>query len=56
MASTPPAHGLVHHSGCRYTLLAFGRRCRGAGIVPSTGHHGYDNALAESYQCHMPLR
>lgn len=48
-----PAPGLVHHSdqGCQYTSLAFGRRCRDAGISPSMGRRGdaYDNALAESF-------
>ena len=31
-----PATGLVHHSdqGCQHTSLAFGRRCREAGITP----------------------
>ena len=48
-----PGPGLVHHSdrGCQYTSLAFGRRCRDAGIVPSMGKVGdaYDNALAEAF-------
>jgi putative transposase len=48
-----PEPGLVHHSdrGCQYTSLAFGRRCREAGILPSMGSRGdaYDNALAESF-------
>jgi len=48
-----PQSGLVHHSdrGCQYTSLAFGRRLREAGIVPSMGSRGdaYDNALAESF-------
>ena len=48
-----PAEGLVHHSdqGCQYTSLAFGRRCREAGITPSMGSVGdaYDNAMAESF-------
>jgi len=48
-----PAPGLVHHSdhGRQYTSLAFGQRCRRAGIVPSRGTVGdcYDNALAESF-------
>ena len=48
----PPA-GVVHHSdrGSQYTSLAFGRRCREAGVVPSMGGVGdaYDNALAESF-------
>ncbi len=48
-----PAPGLIHHSdhGGQYTSLAFGRRCRQAGVVPSMGTVGdcYDNALAESF-------
>lgn len=48
-----PAPGLVHHSdhGCQYTSLAFGSRCRRAGIAVSMGSVGdcYDNALAESF-------
>jgi putative transposase len=48
-----PAEGVVHHSdrGAQYTSLAFGQRCRRAGIAPSMGSTGdcYDNALAESF-------
>jgi putative transposase len=48
-----PGRGLIHHSdqGCQYTSLAFGRRCRETGILPSMGSVGdcYDNALAESF-------
>ena len=48
-----PEPGLVHHSdqGCQYTSLAFGRRCRQAGIAPSMGSVGdcYDNSMAESF-------
>ena len=48
-----PAAGVVHHSdrGAQYTSLAFGQRCRRAGVVPSMGSTGdaYDNALAESF-------
>jgi putative transposase len=48
-----PTTSLVHHSdqGCQYTSLAFGRRCREAGITPSMGSVGdaYDNAMAESF-------
>jgi putative transposase len=43
---------VIHHSdrGCQYTSLAFGRRCREAGVVPSMGSVGdaYD-AMAESF-------
>jgi hypothetical protein len=45
--------GVIHHSdqGSQYTSLAFGRRCREAGIRPSMGPVGdaYDNALCESF-------
>ena len=45
--------GLVFHSdrGTQYTSLAFGRRCREAGIAASMGSVGdaYDNAVAESF-------
>jgi putative transposase len=48
-----PAAGVVHHSdrGGQYTSLAFGRRCREAGVVPSMGSTGdcFDNALAETF-------
>jgi putative transposase len=48
-----PSPGLVHHSdhGCQYTSLAFGQRCRQAGIAVSMGSVGdcYDNAMAESF-------
>ena len=44
---------VIHHSdqGCQYTSLAFGERCRQAGVVPSMGSVGdcYDNAMAESF-------
>jgi len=44
---------VIHHSdqGCQSTLLAFGRRCREAGVRPSMGRVGdaYDNALCESF-------
>jgi putative transposase len=43
---------VIHHSerGCQYTSLAFGHRCRDAGVRPSMGSVGdtYDNALCES--------
>jgi len=45
--------GVIHHSdqGSQYTSLEFGRRCRQAGVRPSTGSVGdcYDNALCESF-------
>ena len=45
--------GVIHHSdkGCQYTSLAFGHRCRAAGVRPSTGSVGdsYDNAMCESF-------
>lgn len=45
--------GVVHHSdhGSQYTSLAFGKRCREAGVRPSMGSVGdcYDNALCESF-------
>ena len=48
-----PAPGLIHHSdhGGQYSSLAFGRRCREAGVAPSMGSVGdaYDNALTESF-------
>jgi putative transposase len=48
-----PEAGLIHHSdhGTQYTSLAFGRRCREAGIAQSMGSPGdcYDNAMAESF-------
>jgi putative transposase len=48
-----PAAGLIHHSdqGTQYTSLAFGRRLREAGILPSMGSVGdaLDNAIVESF-------
>jgi len=45
--------GVIHHSdqGCQYTSIAFGRRCRQAGVQPSMGTVGdaYDNAMCESF-------
>jgi putative transposase len=45
--------GTIHHSdqGCQYTAIAFGQRCREAGVRPSMGSVGdcYDNALCESF-------
>ncbi len=47
------AHGVIHHSdqGTQYTSIAFGGRCREAGVRPSMGSVGdaYDNAMAESF-------
>ncbi len=44
---------VIHHSdqGSQYTALAFGKRCREAGVRPSMGSIGdaYDNAMAESF-------
>ena len=48
-----PKDPVVHHSdqGAQYTSLAFGKRCRDAGIIQSMGSVGdaYDNAMAESF-------
>jgi putative transposase len=45
--------GVIHHSdhGCQDTSVAFGLRCREAGVKPSMGSVGEacDNALAESF-------
>jgi putative transposase len=45
--------GVIHHSdqGCQYTSVAFGKRCREAGVRPSMGSVGdcYDNAMCESF-------
>ena len=44
---------VVHHSdqGSQYTSVAFGQRCRQAGVRPSMGSVGdcYDNAMCESF-------
>jgi putative transposase len=44
---------VIHHSdqGCQYTSIAFGKRCREAGVRPSMGSVGdcFDNALCESF-------
>jgi putative transposase len=44
---------VIHHSdqGSQYTSLAFGKRCREAGVRPSMGSVGdcFDNALCESF-------
>jgi putative transposase len=48
-----PGEGLIHHSdrGTQYTSIAFGQRCRKAGIALSMGSTGdcFDNAMAESF-------
>ena len=45
--------GVIHHSdqGSQYTSVAFGKRCKLAGVRPSMGSVGdcYDNALCESF-------
>jgi putative transposase len=47
------AHGVIHHSdqGSQYTSIAFGQRCREAGVRPSMGSSGdcFDNAMCESF-------
>jgi putative transposase len=44
---------VIHHSdqGAQYTSLAFGNRCKEAGVRPSMGSVGdaYDNAMCESF-------
>jgi putative transposase len=44
---------VIHHSdqGSQYTSVAFGQRCRNAGVRPSMGSVGdcYDNAMCESF-------
>jgi putative transposase len=46
-------NGVIHHSdqGSQYTSVAFGHRCRQAGVRPSMGSVGdaYDNAMCESF-------
>ncbi len=45
--------GVIHHSdqGTQYTSIAFGERCRKAGVRPSMGSVGdcFDNAMCESF-------
>jgi putative transposase len=45
--------GVIHHSdqGSQYTSIAFGQRCREAGVRPSMGSVGdcFDNAMCESF-------
>lgn len=44
---------VIHHSdqGTQYTSIAFGERCKQAGVEPSMGSVGdcFDNAMAESF-------
>ncbi len=44
---------VIHHSdqGCQYTSIAFGLRCKRAGVRPSMGSVAdcYDNAMCESF-------
>jgi putative transposase len=53
LARRRPGPGLVHHSdqGSQYVSLAFGQRCREAGIALSMGSKGdaYDNAVCEAF-------
>jgi putative transposase len=47
-----PGEVICHSDqGSQYTSLAFGARCREAGVRPSTGSRGdaYDNAMCESF-------
>jgi putative transposase len=56
--------GVIHHSdqGTQYTSIAFGQRCKEAGVVPSMGSVGdcYDNAMCESFnatlECELLVR
>ena len=53
-ACSPPHPLLDKHEsvqGSQYTSIAFGKRCRDAGVRPSTGSVGdcYDNAMCESF-------
>ena len=46
-----PANVIRHSDqGCQYTSIAFGNRCKEAGVRPSMGSVGdcYDNAMCES--------
>lgn len=51
--ATRRPNGVIHHSdqGSQYTSIAFGQRCREAGVRPSMGSAGdaYDNAMCESF-------
>jgi putative transposase len=48
-----PDGAVILHSdrGSQYTSVAFGQRCRQAGVLPSMGSVGdaYDNAMCESF-------
>lgn len=48
-----PSGEVIHHSdqGSQYTSLAFGARCKEAGVRPSMGSVGdcFDNAMCESF-------
>lgn len=55
---------VIHHSdqGTQYTSIAFGQRCKEAGVRPSMGSVGdcYDNAMCESFnailECELLVR
>jgi len=51
--ATRKPDSVIHHSdrGSQYTSVAFGNRCKEAGVRPSTGSVGdaYDNAMCESF-------
>ena len=53
ISTRQPKGPVIHHSdrGSQYTSLAFGQRCREAGVVQSMGSVGdaYDNAMCESF-------
>lgn len=53
MAIRQRRKNVIHHSdqGSQYISLAFGQRCRAAGVRPSMGSIGdcYDNAMCESF-------
>ena len=58
-----PANVIRHSDqGCQYTSIAFGNRCKEAGVRPSMGSVGdcYDNAMCESFnaslECEMLVR
>jgi putative transposase len=52
VAQRQPVNVIFHSDhGTQYTSIAFGQRCRQAGVVPSMGSVGdaFDNALCESF-------